>query len=194
MRTVRTLAAVLVLWTASAGIAAEPARSAVSSETAPPPAPARNGFVHVNLAVNVYTWLGATASAPATDFTPATRLSLFQQVGAGYWVHPLLRLQLTLMFGETVTGLPPGGSAFTLASAMPLAVLTWKGAFLGTGPLIAPRAFGTWAFHFGWFNFAGYGVPLGGGFILAVAVQVPVMFLQRVSVAVTPALMLAYRF
>ncbi|MBL8955699.1 MAG: hypothetical protein JNK82_33300, partial [Myxococcaceae bacterium] len=125
---------------------------------------------------------------------PANRMMLFEQLGAGYWVHPLVRVQLTLMLGETATGLPPGGSAFTLAAAMPLVVLTWKGAFIGTGPLIAPRAFGTWGVHIGLFTFLGYGLPLGKGFALGLAVQVPVMFAQRVSVAVTPALFVGYRF
>jgi len=173
---------------------AAPAEAAASKASASPaPAPGRF-FAHLNLGINAYTYVAPTAAAPGLDMTPASRAMLFQQVGGGYWVHPLVRLQLTLMFGETVSGLPAGGSAFTLAAAMPLVVLTWKGAFIGTGPLIAPRALGTWALHAGVFTFFGYALPLGAGFSLGLAVQVPVMFAQRVSVAVTPALTVGYRF
>lgn len=188
----RAAAAALCLLIASPARAGEPA--AAPEPAAPAPAPPGRRFLHVSFGFNVYTHLGATASAPASDFTPLSRVALFQQVGAGVWVHPLLRLQLTVMFSETVTGVPPGGSAFTLAAVMPLAFLTWKGAFIGAGPLLAPRAFGNWGFHLGLFTIAGYGVPLGQGFALSLAVQVPIMFLQRVSVAVTPALVLGYRF
>ena len=162
--------------------------------TATPPPPAPRGFVHASLGFNVYTHLGATSTAAATDFTPANKAMLFQQLGVGYWVHPLVRLQLTFMFGETLTGMSAGQSSFTLAAVMPIACFTWKGLFAGVGPLFAPRALGNWGLNVGLFTIAGYALSLGQGFSLALAVQAPFMFMQRSSVAVTPALVLGYRF
>jgi hypothetical protein len=185
------MSALLMVLCLARGASAEgPATEVIA---APAPQPAR-GFVHASLGFNVYTHLGATSTAAATDFTPANRAMLFQQLGVGYWVHPLLRLQLTFMFGETLTGMSAGQSAFTLAAVMPIACFTWKGLFVGVGPLFAPRALGNWGVNVGLFTVAGYALSLGKGFSLALAVQAPFMFMQRYSAAVTPALVLGYRF
>lgn len=168
-------------------LAAQPALA----DAAPPPG---RLFLHASFGVNVYTHLGPSGGSPASDVTPDHKLMLFEQAGVGYWVHPLLRVQLTFMFGETVTGLKPGASPLTLVSAIPCLVFTFKGLFVGTGPLFAPLAFGTWDFHVGLFTVAGVAFRLGGGVSLGLAVQAPVMFEQRFSVAVTPAVILGKRF
>ncbi len=118
----------------------------------------------------------------------------FEQVGAGYWVHPNVRLQLTGMLGETLSGLKPGARALTQISFFPWVAFTTHGFFAGAGPLFAPRAFGIDAFNIGIFSCAGYGLPLGQGWSLSLALQVPVLIEQRTSVAITPALVLGWRF
>ena len=157
----------------------------------PPPG---RWFVHASVGFNVYTHLAASGTQPAADITPSDKAMTFEQVGVGYWVVPWARLQLAAMFGETLTGLKPGASSFTLAAIIPCVVLTSHGFFAGAGPMIAPRAFGTWDDHFGLFLVAGYALALGHGVSLALAVQAPVMFVQRESFAITPALVLGYRF
>ena len=183
---------VLVLLAMASAAFAESAATEVTAVQPLPPLP--RAFVHASLGFNVYTHLGATSTAPAADFTPGSRAMLFQQLGVGYWVHPLLRLQVTFMFGETLTGMSAGQSSFTLAAVMPIACFTWKGLFAGVGPLFAPRALGNWGVNVGLFTVAGYALSLGRGFSLALAVQVPFMFIQRSSASVTPALVLGYRF
>ena len=177
---------------------AEPRTSgdgAVAPEVVPSPPPeAHRFFAHASVGINAYTYFGAYGKNPSSSVTPADKAMLFEQVGVGYWVHPHVRLQLTGMFGETLSGLKPGASAFTLAGVIPWAVYTAGPVFAGAGPLFAPRAFGTDDFHFGVFTCGGYGLRLAPGVTLAGAVQVPVMFLQRFSVAVTPALILGVRF
>jgi hypothetical protein len=177
-------------------------------ETAPPAAPDRAAlpqppdrtplrhpfFVHESFGVNVVTYTQASGKTPSSTVTPGDKAIVFQQIGVGYWVHPNIRLQLTGIFGETLSGLKPGASSFTLGGVIPCVFYTNHGLFGGLGPLFAPRAFGKDNFNVGLFSVAGYALPLGGGVSLAAAVQVPVMFEQMVSVAVTPAAILGERF
>ncbi len=187
--------AVLVATPASA----QPPPADLTPGTSPastPPRPPSDGpfFLHASAGLNAYTYAGSTASSPSQDLTPSNHVMTFEQIGAGYWVHPNVRLQLTGMLGETLSGLKPGASTLTQISFFPWVVFTTHGFFAGTGPLFAPRAFGVDAFNYGIFNCAGYGLRLGEGWNLALAVQVPVMFEQRASLAITPAVVLGYRF
>lgn len=194
------LAAVLTLAPASAfgqpaSPSAAPGGETAGTEPVVVPAPAfKPYFAHASVGFNVYTYVGASGKTPSSSVTPADKAMLFEQVGVGYWVHPHLRLQVTGMFGETLSGLKPGATSFTLAAVIPWAVYTDGPVFVGAGPLFAPRAFGTDDFHVGVFTCGGYAFGLGHGLTLAAALQVPIMFEQRFSVAVTPALVLGYRF
>lgn len=160
---------------------------------APPRAPGR-WFVHANLAVNAFTWLDSTSSQASRWVTPADKFILLQQLGAGYWVHPNLRLNLTLQFVETLTGRGPNESALTLYGAIPWATFTYQRFFAGAGILFAARSAGKDQFDAGLFLATGVTFPLGRGWALAAAVQAPVMFVQRVSIAVSPAFIVSYRF
>ncbi len=151
-------------------------------------------FVYESFGFNVVTYTGASGKVPSSTITPGDKVILFEQAGIGYWVHPNIRLQVTGMFGETVTGLKPGASSFTLGSVIPCVFYTNGGFFAGGGPLFAPRAFGTNGFNFGIFSVTGYAFSLGHGLTLAGAVQAPVMLAQKDSVAFTPALLVGERF
>jgi hypothetical protein len=116
-------------------------------------------------------------------------------VGAGYYFHKNLRVQLTLIFGETVSNLPSGASTFTTLGIVPQLVYTTHGFFTGGGPQLAPISYGkTPNFDVGIYTATGYAVKLPKGLSIPVAVQVVVMLNQRTSVAITPAVALAYRF
>jgi hypothetical protein len=180
---------------------AEEAPAQISAPPAPAPreTPERRAvrkpfFVHQSLGFNVMTYTAASGNLPSSTVTPADKVIVFQQVGIGYWVHPNVRLQLTGMFGETLSGLKPGASSFTLGAVIPCVFYTNGGFFAGGGPMFAPRAFGKDDFNFGLFTLAGYAFRLVDGLSLAAAVQVPVMFKQMDSVAITPALVLSERF
>lgn len=178
------------------GAAAPPATATPAPEAAParvPPTPGR-WFLHANLAVNAFTWLGETSTQPSRWVTPADKIILLQQLGAGYWVHPNFRLQLTLQFVETLTGRAQNESALSLYGAITWGVFTYKRFFAGAGILWAARSAGKDQFDAGLFLATGVTFPLGRGWGLAAAVQAPVMFVQRVSVAVSPALIVTYRF
>jgi hypothetical protein len=165
-----------------------------SSDQLPGPPTVDRYFVYGSYGFNAVTWTGASGKVASSTTTPSDKAIQFEQVGIGYYVHPNIRLQVTGMFGETLSGLKPGQSSFTLGAVIPCVMYTNGGLFAGGGPMFAPRAFGLDNFNFGIFSVAGYGVRLGAGFNLAAAVQVPVMFVQKESVAVTPALILAERF
>jgi hypothetical protein len=176
---------------------------APAAETPPPPeqvaAPDETAlrhrvFVYESFGFNVLTYTGASGKVPSSTVTPGDKVILFEQAGVGYWVHPNIRLQVTGMFGETVTGLKPGASSFTLGAVIPCVFYTNGGFFAGGGPLFAPRAFGTDGFNFGIFSVAGYAFPLGHGLTVAGAVQAPVMLAQKDSVAITPAINFGERF
>ncbi|MEK6606481.1 MAG: hypothetical protein AABZ30_02365 [Myxococcota bacterium] len=156
-------------------------------------APPKPWLIHANLGVNAYTYLGAKDPDTSHHFTPDERLVLLQQIGAGYFVHPNLRLQLMLQLAETLSGLPAGKSTMTLFGVIPWAVLTDGRFFTGAGPLIAPRSYGQDELDAGVFTAHGVGFPLGGGWGLAGAVQVPVMLKRRLSVQVSPAVVLLRR-
>jgi hypothetical protein len=175
---------------------APPEASAPLPAEAPPDrtAVARPVYVYESFGVNAVTYTAASGKMPTSTTTPSNKTILFEQVGFGYWVHPHIRVQLTGMLGETVSGLKPGASSFTLGAVIPCVFYTNGGFAAGGGPMFAPRAFGTDGFNVGLFSVVSYGVKLGPNLSVALAVQVPVMFEQRDSVAVTPALVLAERF
>ncbi len=187
---------------AAALSAAPTVPDAPPAAAATPPRPGRY-FFHASFGVNVYSFLGATGNGlkgnaqlnvlPG-DTTPDRRMTFAEQIGVGYFVHEHIRLTLTAMFIETATGVPDTASKFTMLSFIPWVAYVNGGFFAGLGPLLTARAYGDWNFELGLFPVAGYGFQLGGGFTLALAVQAPVTFLQRVTVAVTPALVLGYRF
>ncbi len=190
------LAASMLLLTADPALAQEapPATTLTLASALPTPPPPRNWFVHANLAVNAFTWLGETSTQPSRWIGPGDRFILLQQLGVGRWVHPNVRLQLTLQFVETLSGLGPNESALSLYGAIPWVVFTYKRFFVGTGVLLAARSGGKDQFDAGWFTGLGVTFPLSNGWALAAAVQAPVMFVQRLSVAVSPALIVSYRF
>jgi hypothetical protein len=164
--------------------------------TRPAPSKVKDRFLtYTSFGFNAYTWLGATATAPSTELTPASRGIIFQQVGAAYYVHRLLRVQLTIIFGETVSNLPSGASTFTTLGIVPMLVFTTHGFFTGAGPQLAPISYGKAPnFDAGIYTATGYSVKLGHGLSLPIAMQVVVMLNQRTSVALTPAVALAWRF
>jgi hypothetical protein len=184
--------------------AAPPAAARAPARDAPLPAPEQTQtpdqtalhhrlFVHESFGFNVLTYTAASGKVAASTTTPGDKVILYQQVGIGYWVHPNIRLQLTGILGETVSGLKPGASSFTMGGVIPCAFYTNGGFFAGGGPLLAPRAFGANAFNIGIFSLVGYAFALGHGLTLAGAVQAPVMLEQKESVAVTPAIILGER-
>src|SRR5450631_461713 len=77
-----------------------PADTPSAAPDKPPPGPElRRWFVHLNVGVPVYTTIGAWTTPTATavkaqSITPADRFALVELVGAGYWVHPHVRLNL----------------------------------------------------------------------------------------------------
>src|SRR5262249_1608978 len=85
----------------------------------PPPKPPRKFLVYSSFAFNVYPYLGEKGTLPAANITPDKRAIIYQQIGFGYFVHPMVRLTLTLLFGETLTGVPPGTSQFSTLSIIP---------------------------------------------------------------------------
>jgi hypothetical protein len=202
MRTI-TLAA-LVCTVASVARAAEEPTPAPSQpppiETTatiakPAPKPPGKLLVYTSFAFNVYTYLGAQGTSPSTNLTPDNRAIIYQQLGFGYFVHPNLRLTLTLQFGETLTGLPNGASHFTLLGIIPWLVFTTHGFFTGVGPALAPISYGKVPnFDAGIYTATGYTFKLPHGLSLSPALQMVLMLDQRVSFALTPTLALAYRF
>lgn len=185
-----------------AGVArAEEVASAPAPIVVEKPAPKKPGkyFVHANFAVNAYTYLGAMGDGMGpraeTHYTPANRALIFQQIGVGYWVHPMLRLQLTLQIGETLTGLPDGKNPVALLALLPLAVFTHKGFVLGAGPQIAPISANTVPrLDGGIFLVTGYTFKLPKGFSLGALLQGSFLFRDRVTAALSPAVIVGYRF
>src|SRR5262249_23595312 len=143
----------------SSATPATPSATAAAPVAVAKPAPKPPGkfLVYTSFAFNVYTYLGESGMAPATNITPADRAIIYQQVGFGYFVHPKVRLTLTLLFGETVTGLPATASKFTVFSIIPWVVYTDKGFFTGIGPSLAPVSYGKVGnFDAGIFTATGY--------------------------------------
>jgi len=161
----------------------------------PAPKPPGKLLVYSSFAFNVYTYLGAQGTSPSANLTPDNRAIIYQQLGFGYFVHPKLRLTLTLQFGETLTGLPNGASHFTLLGIIPWLVFTDHGFFTGIGPALAPISYGKVPnFDAGIYTATGYTFKLARGLSLSPALQVVLMLEQRLSFALTPTLALAYRF
>jgi hypothetical protein len=164
-------------------------------KTAPPPKWKNHFLTYGSFGFNAYTYLPATGSAPETHLTPASRGIIFQQVGLGYFVHPMLRLQLTFIFGETLSGKPANTDTMSTFAIVPWLIFTTHGFFTGAGPQLAPVSYGKpGTFDAGIYTATGYALKLGHGFSLPMSVQLVLMLAQRTSFAVTPAVALAYRF
>ena len=173
---------------------ASPALAEEAPPAAPPDPLQGRWFLHESFGFNVFTYTGAYEKIAASTVTPKEKAIIFEQVGVGYWVHPNVRLQVTFMYGETLTGLKPTQSSFTLGAVIACVMYTNGGFFAGGGPMLAPRAFGIDDANGGLFTAAGYAFKLAQHWALAPAVQVPVMFADRISVAITPALILSQRY
>ncbi len=182
------------------GSISAPAAAQDAPAPSPPPAPAPRPFlVHLNVGVNAYTYAGAFMDGSGNmngeaHLWPGNRLMLLQQLGFGYWVHPNVRLTLTLQLVETATNLPPNASALTLMGAIPWVAVTEGPFFVGAGPLFAWWAYGTAGFAAGVFLATGFTIPVGGGWAVGAAVQAPLLWGQRFSFGVSPALVVAHRF
>ncbi len=198
--------------------AAQPPPAEEPTGAPPPPSaeqqPIRHPwFVHVNVGVPVYTtvgsWTNPTGGNVASrSFSPTDRFGLVQLVGAGYWVHPNIRLNLSLQFAETLTSqaanaAQPSGpqtlTGLTFMSAIAWAAFTYGPLFVGAGPMAGPRWMGNsakdWVYgDIGIFSCVGAGVPLPSDFALALAVQTPVTFNPAANFAIIPALALSRRF
>ncbi len=193
-----------------AAASAAPAESPVVPEAQQPPPPPtprpRPGrfMVHANLALNVFTWMPSyvnPAGATVAEYWayPGHRTILQQQIGAGYWIHPNVRLQLTFQFAEFLDNVPGAGtanerSALSLMGVIPWVVFTKGIFFAGAGALIAWWAYGRPAFAAGVFTSVGISVPVGSGWALGAAVQAPFLWGERFSLAVSPAVFVARRF
>jgi hypothetical protein len=183
--------------------ATAPPKPVLSGAEGPPlevvkPAPSKlkdRFMTYASFGFNAYTYLPATATQAEANLTPASRGIIFQQVGAGYYFHKYLRVQLTVIFGETVSNVPMGASTFTSLSFVPQLVFSTHGFFTGGGPSLSPISYGkTPNFDAGIYTATGYAVKLPHGLSIPISVQLVLMLNQRTSFAVTPAVALAWRF
>jgi len=181
---------------ASASSQAPPSSVATVERTGPKgPGPY---YLHANFAFNAYTYLCAMGDGQGPrgqqNLTPATRGIVYQQLGFGYFFHPDLRVQLTLQVGETVSGLPAGKNTTALVGVIPWLVFVHKGFCAGTGPIFAPVSANTVPrFDAGIFFATGYVFKLPHHFSLGALVQVATFFVDRATVAVSPAVTAGYR-
>lgn len=164
----------------------------------PPPKPGRF-FAHANVAFNVYTYLGptgnGTGAAAETHLHPGNRALLFQQLGFGYFFHPMLRVQLSFQVGETLSGLPANKDTVALFGIIPWLVFAHKGFVAGLGPMLAPISANTVPrFDAGLFTASGYTFKLPKGFSVGGLIQFVFLFRDRTTVAVSPAVIAGYRF
>jgi hypothetical protein len=197
---------VACLIASTAAAQAENTVSAPAQPEAPPP-----WFAHANAGVPLYTsvgtWTNPSGGAmKAASFTPADRVALVQLIGFGRWVHPHIRLNLSLQFAEMVTSQPmasPAGATtytgLSFTSAIVWAAFTYGPFFAGIGPMVGARWMGnsmkSWVYADGGvFTCLGASLKLGAGFMLGLAVQLPVTFNPAVNWGVTPAAVLARRF
>jgi hypothetical protein len=166
----------------------------------PAPKPPGPFFVHFNFAWNVYTYLGPTGDGIGANaenhIDPSKRGIIFQQIGFGYHFHKMLRVQLTLQFGETVTGENENvKTGFSLFGIIPWLVFSHKGFVAGVGPILAPVSYGVpGKFDAGIFAATGYSFKLPRNFSLGLLVQIVTWLNQRTAVAISPALLVGYRF
>jgi hypothetical protein len=201
MRSFAFTASVLVVLALTTAVpcnafADEPAPVPAQEVSAPAPAPKAPGniYLHANLAMNAYTYLGEKGAAKSLSYTPDDRVVSFQQLGVGYFVSKSLRLQVTFQVGETWSGIPDTASKFTLASVMPMAFYIRKRFSIGAGPMFAARSGGKTQFDAGAFGAVGYLFPLKNGFAISPVLGVAVLGYQRTVVAINPAVSLSYRF
>jgi hypothetical protein len=166
------------------------------SITAPAPKPPGNFFVHVNMAMNAFTYLGPANGKPETYIDPSKRVILLEQVGLGYYFHRMLRAQLSFQFGETLTAesdsVKRGFSLFAIIAQL---VFTHSGFAFGVGPIVAPISYGTAGqLDAGIFTSTGYAFKLPKGFSIAPVVTATLWFNVRFSASISPTLVFASRF
>lgn len=190
-----------ILFSVAAMLMAGVARADEETPAATPARPSTPGpwIAHLNVGFVAFNWAGATDTLPSQTATVADRQMVLQLAGAGYFIRPNLRLMVSVQFVELVAGGPPGASPLALVGVIP-----WVGwhplapafppLFVGAGPLLAFRAYGKDQLDAGLWTAVGLGFPIGRGFLIGAAVQVPIMFVVRTAVTVAPAAFVAYRF
>ncbi len=200
----------VVITTPAYGEPSAPAEENTVSAPARPEAPPP-WFAHANAGVPLYTSVGTWTNpnggaVKAASFTPADRFGLVELVGFGRWVHPHIRLNLSLQFAEMVTSQPmasPAGATtytgLSFTSAIVWAAFTYGPFFVGVGPMVGARWMGnsmkSWVYADGGvFTCVGASLALGYGFMLGLAVQAPVTFNPAVNWGLVPAAVLARRF
>lgn len=151
-------------------------------------------LVHVTAGINVLTLMPPTATAGFDSFNPTTRLAIQQQVGAGYFLTPNLRIQLALQLGQTLTGRPEGVPPLTMVALIPWLVYVHGRFFTGAGPLVSIISGGQLRPDVGIFTGHGYSFPLGDGFSVVAAAQIALFFQPRLAFAFAPACAFVKRF
>ena len=176
----------------SVGVMAEPTSMPAKEEAKPKPF--KKNLFFASTAINLYTFLGATETKESQSVDLGDRVVLLQLLGFGYFPTEHLRLHLSVQFAETVSGPFPGDDRLTLAAFIPWAAYTSGRYYSGAGPLLASRSGGTAKQDWGVFTSHGAAFKLGkSGLSLTTALVVPVMFGQRFSIAVSPAIGIGYR-
>ncbi len=146
-----------------------------------------------SLGANVYTHRFAAEGKMAADTTIANGVGLSEFPGIGYFVSDRLRLGLNLQFTEALTN-PPQGGAFTTFALLPQINFNFWGPFTASlVPTFVLRLAGVDQFGFNVQAVLAYGVSLGAGFSLQMAVEVPFYFVPMVSVGITPLVGVVYR-
>ena len=175
----RALAGLLLLTAAAAGASEEPARLVVEAD----------------LGLNAWQGELATGTFQPRRVTPADRMQLHQSVSAGYLLRPRLRLQLTLLFGQTVGEIRPDAGHYALGGAALSVVFGGEqGFFTGVGPLFLSRSDGRNRLDIGVAAVAGYLRPVGRGVSMGASLQVPMLAYHSQSISLVPSLITSARF
>ncbi len=146
-----------------------------------------------SLGTNVWTHKFASGAQPASDSTIANRFALSEFPGAGVFLTDRFRVGLNLQLTEAITNPPPGGR-FTTFGLLPQLNYHLGGPFtVSLVPSFYLRLDAKNQFGFALQGVFAAAFPLGAGFSLSVALEVPVYFTPFTSVGITPLVGVVYR-
>jgi hypothetical protein len=131
------------------------------------------------IAAPLVTVLGPMGPRDSEVVWPAERFAMQELIGIGWVVHPKFRFLLLGLFGETLTGLPPGADTWQLGGIAPIAMGTFGHFVIGGGPIVAYRSGGKQQADAGAVLLPGVSLPLGRGFALNIVAPTSVLLMNR---------------
>jgi hypothetical protein len=151
------------------------------AEPEPPRPPSNRPYAVAMFHLPLVTYVGASGAMESKTFTPDERFATSQMVGFGVVRNARWRMALMGVFGEMLSGRPPGAPAWQLGAVAPIVTATFGRFQIGAGPIFAYRTGGTNQLDLGAIVIPALAFPIEPGLSFNVALPMPIISSRRIA-------------